>query len=169
MSCSGLRSRTGLWPASDLPGFHACPQAQQVRQYFRQWKEWVLASSESLRAWLTTSPSGSKTFYDSLGETNSILKKKNRAIFSEAQTGDDISSWSGYKKEPPILQYELSPMWWIYCPGLFPNWDSRLLLMRDFPVLYKSGYRSLAQFGDVYAVTSLYYLYFCSFNDCILT
>ena len=54
-------------------------------------------------------------------------------------------------------------MGWPHYLGPFPNWDSRLLLTRDFPALFKSGCRS-AQFGDIYAVI----FSIVSFNDYIL-
>ena len=48
-----------------------------------------------------------------------------------------------------------------------PNWDSKLLLMREFPVLFNSDCW-LAKCGDICAVISLYCFYVFSFNDCIL-
>ena len=38
-----------------------------------------------------------------------------------------------YKHKRLKLQFEVSPMEWTHCPGPFPNRDSRLRLMRDFP------------------------------------
>ena len=58
-------------------------------------------------------------------------------------------------------------MGWMHYPGPFLNWDSRLLLLRDFSALFKSGCW-LAQFADECAVTFLCCFYFSSFNDCIL-
>ena len=53
-------------------------------------------------------------------------------------------------------------MGWTHCPGSFPKWDSRLLLMRDFLGLFKPGCW-LAQFGDICAFTFLYSFQFsCS-------
>ena len=77
-----------------------------------------------------------------------------------------FATWD-YKWEPLKLQFGHSPMGWTHCPGPFPYWDSKLLLMTDFPALFKSGYRS-AQFGDVYAVIFLYCFYLSSFNYYIL-
>ena len=37
------------------------------------------------------------------------------------------------------MQFEISPVEWIHCPRLFPNWDSTLLFTRDFPVLFNSA------------------------------
>ena len=34
-------------------------------------------------------------------------------------------------------------MGWAYSPGPLPNWDSTLLLMRDFPALFKSEWGSI--------------------------
>ena len=86
------------------------------------------------------------------------------------QTDNGISLWPGIINGSPQNCNLKSHPWGrrTYYLGLFPNKDSRLLLMRAFPALFKSGYRMLAQVGDVYAVTSLYCFYFFSFNDCIL-
>ena len=65
------------------------------------------------------------------------------------------------------MQFEISPVEWIHCPRLFPNWDSTLLFTRDFPVLFNSGCWSV-RFGDVCAINSLYCFYCFYFNDCIL-
>ena len=48
-----------------------------------------------------------------------------------------FAAWD-YKWEPLKLQFGVSPMEWTHCPGPFPNWDSRLLLMKHFPALFKS-------------------------------
>ena len=42
-----------------------------------------------------------------------------------------------------------------HLPGLFPNWDSKLLLMWNFSALFKSGCRSLAQFDNIYMLLLL--------------
>ena len=51
------------------------------------------------------------------------------------QTDNDIRLQLGIiNGESLKLQSEVSPMGWMH-PGVPPNWNSRLLLMRDFPVL----------------------------------
>ena len=52
-------------------------------------------------------------------------------------------------------------------PGTLSQLELRIAVIQDFPMLLKSRYR-LAQFGDVYIVTSLYCFYFFSFNECML-
>ena len=92
---------------------------------------------------------------------------KPRAAFCR-QTDDDISLWPGMINRSPQNCNLKSHLWGGHSAGgPFPSWDSKLLLTRDLPSLFKSGYR-LAQLGDAYAITRLYYFYFFSFNDCIL-
>ena len=126
------RPLTCFWPAWTLLGFHACLQAQQVRQDFRQEKEWVC----QLSPWRSgQSPWGLTKPYDSQGETNSIVKKvkiKPELHFS-TQIEDAISL------QPGIIRGNLgnfslkSLQGWTHHPRPFSNWDSRLLLMRDLP------------------------------------
>ena len=46
-----------------------------------------------------------------------------------SQTDDDISLWPWIIKSPQT-QFVVLPMAGTHCPGPFPNWDSRLLLLR---------------------------------------
>ena len=83
------------------------------------------------------------------------------------QTDNDIRLQLGIiNGESLKLQFEVSPMGWMH-PGVPPNWNSRLLLMRDFPVLSLDvRHRNLVMY--VWAVTFLSCFYLSSFNDCIL-
>ena len=62
-----------------------------------------------------------------------------RAIFLQADWWWYQGAAWHYKWEPPKLQFEVSPVGWTPRLGPLPNWDSRLLLTRDFPALLKSG------------------------------
>ena len=76
---------------------------------------------------------------DSQGETNSIVKvkKQNCNFASKLMMLCLCVAWD-CKRETSKLQSEVSPMGWMYFPGPFPCWGSRL--RRGFSVLLKSGY-----------------------------
>ena len=79
---------------------------------------------EPLGPW--PAPSGLRKSYDSQGETNSIVKVKEKPEWHFCmQTDDDMFASSDYKQEPPKLQFEVSSMGWIHHQGPFPNRDSR--------------------------------------------
>ena len=72
------------------------------------------------------------------------------------QTDDDIRP--GIISKNPRLQFEGSPKEWTHCLEPFPSWDSRLLLISDFSVMFKPKYRQ-PKFHKVCAVT-LFYCFF---------
>ena len=93
--------------------------------------------------------------YDSQGETNSIVKVKEKPeLYFCRQTDDDNSLWPGIIRGSsiiaPKLQFEISPMGWM---------SGTLSLLRlqitDSEGLFKYGCRLSAQFDDVYAALSL--------------
>ena len=59
-------------------------------------------------------------------------------------------------------------MEWTYSLGPFLNWDCRLLITRDLPLLFKSGCK-LSGTLMIFVLTFLYCFYFSSSDDCILT
>ena len=118
---------------------------------------------ESLEVWPV--PQGLMKSHDSQTEMNTVkwLQCKTRAVFLHANWWwHQFAAWD-YKREPTKLQFEMSPMGWHTTLEPFPNWDPRLLLMRAFPALLKSGYK-WAQFGDVYAAISIVSISFLLVN-----
>ena len=114
---------------------------------------------ELLEVWPTPAPvPGSKKSYDSQGETSFTAKvKENQELHFCMLTDDYISFGAGIISRGPQSCNLKSHLWdvgWTHYLGPFPNRDSRLLLTRVFSVLFQSGCRLSAQFGDIYAVTS---------------
>ena len=73
-----------------------------------------------------------------------------------------------YKWEPTKLQSEVSLLGVDALLGILSQLRLQMLLMRNFPAIFKSGCRLSAQFGNVYAFASIYCFYLFSFNDYIL-
>ena len=121
-SCSGFRSRrAGLWPASDLPGH--CLNSGPACKYSRSGgtldkkgsASWNFGGPGSL-----ASPPGSKKSCDSQGETNSIVKVKEKPELNFCvQTDDDISLWPGIINEREKSKWKwksLSCVWLFVTP-----------------------------------------------------
>ena len=163
------RSLTCFCPAWTLTGFHACLQAQQVRQHFRQERKWVL---EFLSPWVSGHSLGSNEILWHTGETNNTAKRLNwhqSHIFVCKLMMVSVVAW-GYKQEPSKLQCEVSPMVWMHHARSFSHGDSRLLLTRDFPVLFNSAL-DVGQLNFVMYVLlpfSIVSIFFFSFSDYIL-
>ena len=143
-SCSGFRSRkAGFQPAWTLDvSMPACKHSQSGGTLYKKgsksWNSWVLGS--------LTNSSGSNEILRLLTRRNKGAKRwkeKQSCIFHANWWWNQFAAWD-YKREPLKLQFEVSPVGWTHCPRPFPNWDSRLLLTRDLPVLFKSEC-SLAQ------------------------
>ena len=75
---------------------------------------------------------GSGKSYDSEGETDSIVKVKEKPELRFCMQTDD---------EPPKLQSEVSPMEWTHHWGPFPHLGLQITVIRDFPALFKSRRR----------------------------
>ena len=73
-----------------------------------------------------------------------------------------------YKWEPTKLQSEVSLLGVDALLGILSQLRLQMLLMRNFPAIFKSGCRVSAQFGNVSAFASIYCFYLFSFNDYIL-
>ena len=83
------------------------------------------------------------------------------------QTEDGIRN---YKQEPSKLQCEVSPMVWMHHAGSFSHWDSRLLLTKDFSVLFNSAL-DVGQLNFVMYVLlpfPIVSIFLFSFSDCLL-
>ena len=94
---------------------------------------------EPLGPW--PAPSGLRKSYDSQGETNSIVKVKEKPEWHFCiQTDDDMFASLDYKQEPPKLQFESHPWGGSTIRDPFPKGTPDAAI-QDFPELFKSGYK----------------------------
>lgn len=112
--------------ASDLPGH--CPDYMSALKHIKlgstldKKESWVLNPLKLLRAWPTLL--GLTGFYDSQGETNSIVQVKPSGTFA-CKLMVSVRSLPGIiAGAPRELQFEVSPMGWTHCLRPFSNWDS---------------------------------------------